>query len=173
MRPSTIDRLPESVRDLIGELRRNGRTIDEILDALRGIDVGVSRSALGRHTARVDAVGARIRESRAVATALVERYGEAPERRTARMNIELMHGILMRLLAPENGEPLELTPRDVAALATALRSLGLAAKTDVEREAEERRAFAAEAVTAVRRAGLSADTVDAVRKALEPMAEAA
>ena len=39
-RPSKIDRLPQELRDAIGDLRRQGRTIDEILAHLRSLGVG-------------------------------------------------------------------------------------------------------------------------------------
>ena len=57
-RPSTIQRLPTEVRELIAELREEGRTIDEVLEKLRELRLDVSRSALGRHVKQLDAIGA-------------------------------------------------------------------------------------------------------------------
>jgi len=56
-RPSSIERLPAELRELIGHLRERGRTIDEILAKLAELDVDVSRSALGRHVQHLDAAG--------------------------------------------------------------------------------------------------------------------
>jgi hypothetical protein len=71
---STVSRLPAEVRELIGRLRRDGRTIDEILAKLHELDVSISRSALARHTRKLDAIGAQLHHSRAIAEALVARF---------------------------------------------------------------------------------------------------
>jgi len=155
-RPSTIQRLPAEVRDLIGELREQGRTIDEILSKLRELDVDVSRSALGRHVKQIDAIGSEIRRSRAVAESLVRQYGEAPESRTARLNIELMQGLVTRLMFAEDGEVIQFEPKDAMMLATALQKLAQAAKQDADREVLIRKEFAKkldEAIAAAVEAG--------------------
>ena len=68
---SAVSRLPAELRDKIGELRRNGRTLDEILAALHVLEVKISRSALYRHLRKFDAIEARLQSSRAIAEALV------------------------------------------------------------------------------------------------------
>jgi hypothetical protein len=132
--PSKIDRMPASIRELIGKLRGDGRTIDEILAKLQELDARVSRSALGRHVQKLDAIGEQIRRSRWIGEALIERLGDAPESRQARVNVELMHGLIMDLLAGEGGEPVELTPQNAMLLARALNDLARAHKSDAERE---------------------------------------
>lgn len=165
MRHTSIHRLPAVIRERIGALRREGHTIDEILTALGQVGVRVSRSALGRHTQRIDAVAATIEESRAVAEALVARFGEAgDDGRAARLNIELLHGLAMRLLSAEGG--VDLDAREVASLSSAVRSLTLAAKSDTERERTLRREIAERALETVAAAGVSADVEAAVRRAL-------
>jgi hypothetical protein len=57
-RPSTIDRLPAEVRELIARRRADGRTIDEIRATLADMDVRPSRSALARHISELDAADA-------------------------------------------------------------------------------------------------------------------
>jgi hypothetical protein len=94
-RPSTIDRLPGQVRELIGKLRQDrGLTIDEILDHLRQLDVEVSRSALGRHVKGLAKMGERLRRSRAMAEGLARQLGDAPGDQVARVNIELLHSFI-------------------------------------------------------------------------------
>lgn len=45
-----MDKLPEEIRDEIDRLRAHGHSIDEIIAALRELDItDISRSALGRH----------------------------------------------------------------------------------------------------------------------------
>lgn len=128
-RPSKIDRLPVEIREKIGELRRNGATIDEILAAL---DVAIGRSTMGRHIQKLDVIAARMQESRAVAEALVQRFGDAPESRVARMNIELMHGNLMGLLAGADGEAVTLEPQDAMFIGRCLKDLAQASKADAD-----------------------------------------
>jgi hypothetical protein len=54
-RPSTIDRLPAELRELVLAMRENGRAIDTILAELHQRGAQVSRSALGRRTKKIDA----------------------------------------------------------------------------------------------------------------------
>lgn len=155
-RPSTIQRLPAEVRELIAELREEGHTIDEVLEKLRELRLDVSRSALGRHVKQLDAIGAEIRRSRAVAEALVRRYGDAPESRTARLNIELMHAFINKLMISEDGDIVELNPQETMFVATAMQKLAQASKQDVDREALIRKEFAKkldEVVAAAEEAG--------------------
>lgn len=145
-RRSTIDKLPAELRELIGKLRQNGRTIDEILAKLNELSADVSRSALGRHVKQLDAIGEEIRRTRAIADAIVQRFGDAPESRTARLNIELMHGLVMKLMIGEgdDGKPVTLEPQDAYFLGTALQRLSQASKIDVDREVKIRERVKAE-----------------------------
>jgi len=144
-RPSKIDRLPGEVREEIGRLRERGHTIDEILAHLRSLGVGdISRSGLGRHVQEIDAIGERIRRSRAIATAIIERYGQGDEDKLARVNIELMHDMVFRLqTAEDDGQPVELSPLDVQRLSATLRNLQTSARADIDL-AKARKAWATE-----------------------------
>lgn len=134
-RPSSISRLPSELRDLIGRLREGGRTIDEILEKLRELDADVSRSALHRHIkTHIDAVGEKLRQSRMIAEGLIAKLGEGPSNHTARLNIELMHSIVQKLLITEDGEFVKLDQKDAFFLSKAMKELASASKTDVDRE---------------------------------------
>lgn len=178
-RMSSIDRLDPQVRELIGKLRRDhGCTIDEILAKLHELEVKVSRSALGRHIkTEIDEVGERMRRSREMALALVDRFGAEPDNRLARLNLELMHGVVMRTITataadPETGElkPVTFSAGDAMFLAKALSELSRAAKTDAERIVKEREAATKEAAekagAAAKARGLSAETVDFITTAV-------
>ncbi|MFN3749249.1 MAG: DUF3486 family protein [Sphingorhabdus sp.] len=176
--PSKIDRLPPEVREEIGRLRTDfGWTLDELLGKLRELGhTEISRSSLGRHTAKIDAVGERMRKSRAIAEALVAKLGDAPESKIGRLNIELLNDQIFRLVSAEevDGSEAELSAMDTMRLSKALQSLLSSAKADVDRiEKLEKRASekakveAAEEATRVARAkGLSKDTVEAIRFAV-------
>lgn len=175
-RPSKIDRLPPEIREAIGDLRRSGRTIDEILAHLRQLGVqDVSRSGLGRHVQELDEIGERMRQQRALADALVARFGSEPDDKLARVNLEMMHGLLFRFaMAEQKQEEVRLGPEDLMFLSSALKNIAAAGKTDVDRiqrlekrAAEQAKAEAAEAAVKVAGAkGLSADTVSAIRRAV-------
>ena len=62
----------EPRRDAIGDLRRQGRTIDEILAHLRTLGVAdVSRTGLGEHIRKWDAMAKALNGSRAAAEAII------------------------------------------------------------------------------------------------------
>jgi hypothetical protein len=190
-RQSTIKRLPPAIRDKIGALLDHGRTLNEILEHLAALDVHVSRSALGRYKQHIDKVSERIRRSREIAEAIVRNQGEAPESKTARLNIELLHGVMLDMLSqlPDltetgdikdgNGEDksgdaqsvlLTLSPRGAMEMAKAMDHLARASKQDadlISKLREEARAEAAEAVDKVaRKEGLSDEGRAAIRREL-------
>jgi biotin operon repressor len=184
-RPSSVDRLPAAVREAIGALRERGHTIDEILAHLADLQTEVSRSALGRHVKSLDAIGAQMKRSRVVAEALVRQLGDAPESKTARLNIELLHSavldVMMRAAEGEenDGRPvdgraqaaLDGNPEGVMMLAKALDHLGRAQKSSVDsvlaiekRAAERARVEAVKAVDEVAKAGgLTEETVATIK----------
>lgn len=174
-RPSSIDRMEPEVRDWIGRLREQGRTLDEIIAKLRELDVEAlpSRSALHRHLQKADAIAERLRKSRAVADVIVRRLGDAEPDKATRLNIELMHQAVFDMLSNdgEDGEPVVLEPMQVMLMAKALDHLGKASKDDVartvaieRRAAEKARAEAVTAMTSVaKKAGLSKERVEELR----------
>lgn len=178
-RPSTIDRLPAEIREAIGRLRDHGKTIDEILEHLRQMEVEVSRSALGRHIQGMEAVGERLRRSRAVSEALVRQLGDAPESTTARLNIEMMHSFVFDFMSSAEGEGANADaaaaalrePKAMALLAETTERLTKASRHNVEfiaaveKRAEERAKKAAmKAVeTVAKQGGLSGDTIAAIK----------
>lgn len=179
-KPSSIDRLLPSLQELIGRLRREGRSIDEIRAKLMELDVDISRSALGRHVKSLADVQRRMRDSREIANALVNQFGDQPDSKLAQANIELMHSVVMQTLThveeDEDGNPkaLILDPKEAMFLASALSSLSSASKsTDDRLEKAEKRAAAkataeaaAKAVTAARAAGVSKEGIAAIREAI-------
>ena len=165
-RQSTVRQLPHDIRDTIGRLLDEGRTLDEIRAALAALGAEVSRSALGRYKQHMDKVAERIRRSRDMAETLVRATKDAPESKTARLNIELLHAAVLDLTGgEEGGQPVVLDPQQAMYLAKALDHLGKASKADQElrvkiRE-EARREALEQAATAVEKAakqqGLTAE----------------
>ncbi|MGE4191802.1 MAG: phage protein Gp27 family protein [Pseudodesulfovibrio sp.] len=156
-RQSSIKRLPPAIRDRIGSLLDQGRTLDEILTHLESLDVQVSRSALGRYKQHIDKVSERIRRSREVAEAIVRNQGDAPESKTARLNIELLHGVILDMISqlpdgadnPDSDDAqsvlLTLSPRGAMEMAKAMDHLARASKQDADLIAKLREEARAEA----------------------------
>jgi biotin operon repressor len=183
-RPSSISRMPEPIRAEIGRLRTQGCTIDQILAHLRTLyGGGPSRSALGRHIQGLDKIGEQMRRSRTVAESLVRELGTVPESQTARLNIELMHSIILDVfMKAADGETIDeagkaaLTgdPEGLMLLAKALDHLGRANKSTIEAikmakaegiEIGKRLAAKAAEGEAVRQ-GLSVETIKAIKVAI-------
>jgi len=173
-KPSKADRLPGILKEGLAELWLSQRyTLDQIkgwLDDLAsgrrsmlppelatiaesvaiGTDDLPSRSGLGRHFKGLDALAERLQRSRTVAEALVKKLGDAPEDRTARLNIELMHSIVTDLVlasgAGEDGEAASVTfdAESVMFLARSLKDLASAKKADADVVLNLRKAMQAE-----------------------------
>ena len=167
--PSSVDRLPEEVREEIGRLRVQGRTIDEIMAHLRQLDVEISRSALGRHVKGMAAMKERLQRSRDMALALVDRFGTEPDNRVARLNLELMHSVVMQTITAtevdEDGElqPVTFDPENAMFLARALKELSSAEKTNTDRalavQRETAKTAANKAEEAMKSRGMSRETI--------------
>lgn len=182
-RPSSIDRLPAEIREAIGRLREHGKTLDEILDHLRAMEVEISRSALGRHVQAMEKVGERLRRSRAVSEALVRQLGDAPESKTARLNIEMLHSFVFDFLASAEeaegdtgaaAQAMLRDPKGVALFAEAVQRLTQASRTNADfvakvedRATARAKAGAAKAVEAAGRAqGLSSETIASIKASI-------
>ena len=132
-RVSGFRKLPPEVRDLIGGLREKGRTIDEIMGALKALDIAVPRATLGEWTKKIDAIAERMEQSRIMADALVRRFGDAPEDKTARLNMQMVHTVLNDVLKQAlSGADNKYSPNEVMQLSKALDHVTRAARTDAE-----------------------------------------
>ncbi len=156
---SKVLRLSPELREQIGALVAQGRTLDEITTHLRELGADVSRSALGRYKQSLDKVGEKLRRSREVAEALVQKLGAAPESKATRLNVELMHGALLDLLLKvneegdsENADAVTLEPMGAMLLAKALDHLSRASKADADLVGKIREQAAREAQARLDRA---------------------
>jgi hypothetical protein len=148
------------VREAIGAWHREGKTLDEILDALDdAFSVKISRSALHRHVKGLDKVLERLERSRVIAEAAVRRFGKEPESKTARANIELMQAAIQEIMGaeadPESGMVIA-KPMDAMLLAKALEHLTKASRHDAEYIGKIREAAAKEAAAKMEKAAKTA-----------------
>ncbi|MXX62974.1 MAG: DUF3486 family protein [Holophagales bacterium] len=97
-RMSRIDRLePELKRELDG-LLRSGVPQTEIIERLRAPlaaagEAPLSKAGLNRYSTRMEAVGARVKETRAIAEAWVARLGDEPTGEVGQLAIEVLRSI--------------------------------------------------------------------------------
>lgn len=158
-RPGKVDRLPPELRDLIGDLRSRGSTIDEIMTKLRELDpdVDIGRTGLATYLQRWAKMRERLLHSRGAADAIMEQLGkDGGDDRVARMNIQMLHAGIMELQNGEDGEPVQLDPKSAMMVSAALRNLVMAKKADQESTMALRRELAREAAEALTKAEKSA-----------------
>lgn len=167
-RNSSIDRLPSEIREKIGQLRQAGKTIDEILEKLKELDVDVSRSALGRHCKQLEEVSKSIRQSRIVAEALAKNFGDEGENKVSQVNIELMHSLILKMMVNNDGETITMDSKDAFFMASSLQKLVQASKQNVENVIQLRKEFAEKAAQAVEKAGkkkgISTENLDFIKR---------
>jgi hypothetical protein len=177
---STVDRLDPEIKKLIRDLWvDHGWRIDDIRAKLIELGKPVSRSALGRHVRTLPEVAKEMREAREMAESLAREVGTAGEDKLAELNIELMHGVLLRLLSngktSEDGESVTFGPEEVMFLGRAMKDLAAARKTDVDRvrareklieERAKQAAVAKVEEVAKTQRGLTADLVMQIRHAV-------
>jgi hypothetical protein len=151
-RPSKIDKLPVELKNLIGELRQAGASIDEIMGKLRELkpDIDISRTGLGVHIQDLDRMVENMQNSRAVADALAARFGNEPDTRISRASIEMLQSAIMKLMVTSDGSG--LASDELLQLSLAVKSLSAATKSDVETRAKIRREMADQAVKAAEKA---------------------
>ncbi|HHH12944.1 MAG TPA: DUF3486 family protein [Thiolapillus brandeum] len=183
-RPSTIDRLPPDVLEKLQELLRDPRVTQ--LEATRRINAileedgrpeRLSKSSVNRYAQRMERVGERLRQSREVAEMWIARLGAQPQGQLGHLVNEILRTFAFDLslqlqdgLAALDEETMPAAVKMVKELSIAIHRLEQAAGENVKREAEIReqaRREAAEAAEKVaRQGGLSADSVQEIRRAI-------
>lgn len=176
-RLSWLDRQPQEVRDLVAGMRREGRSIDEILCELGERGIIVARSTLARETKQIDEVGEYVRRSQAAAEAIMAPLAEAGEDRQMRALTAMLQSILFDFVAARagGGDTAEaFDGKEFAFLCRGLKDLGHARKMDadyldqIRRQAALRATEAAAdaAQTAARQRGVSEEGIEALTAAI-------
>ncbi len=172
-RVTKIDRLPAEIKAAIGQLRRSGHTIDEILAHLRSLGVqDIGRSSLGEHIKKqIDEIGAEMRRERALAEALVSGLGDITDDKLARLNVELAQGAVMKLQIALRERGSNLDAAEIELMSRAMRNVSAAAKIDFDRSekiearaaAKAKREAAETAAASMARRGVTKDTIKLVK----------
>jgi uncharacterized protein YicC (UPF0701 family) len=171
---SKIKRLPTELREAVEKLLADpALTLEQILDHVKSLGVETSMSALQRHQKSIATVGERIRRSKAIANALVEKFGEADDDKVARLNHQVIQSAIMDLLAvaDDDGAPVTLSPMQVMALSKALNELARAKRSETENTLKVRKETAKESAKAVdnvvsKMPGITKDMAAQIRQAV-------
>lgn len=164
-RKSAVARMDPQIREAVDAAIREGRaTIADIVAIIREMGGVASRSAVGRYMQRAEEQMQKFREAQEVARVWIGKLQADPEGDVGRLLAEMLRTMAFQTIGDmETADPLSL-----AQLAKALKDLASTDKLTADRILLVRREAAKEAadkVTTVARAkGLSAATVDELRR---------
>ncbi|WP_321532278.1 DUF3486 family protein [uncultured Desulfuromonas sp.] len=158
---SSIDRLPDDIREQLQELLRDPRVtqlqatekINAVLEA-DGHEGRISKSAVNRYDLQMREVGQRLQQSREVAEMWIAKLGAAPQGKIGNLVNEILRSLSFDLSL--TAADMKLDAENMPAVAGMLKDLALttmrlekAANLNVEREKEIRQQALAEAAKAV------------------------
>uniref|UniRef100_A0A6H2A539 Terminase n=1 Tax=viral metagenome TaxID=1070528 RepID=A0A6H2A539_9ZZZZ len=181
---SSVDRLPEDIREQLQALLRDPRCtqidathrINAILEA-EGHPDRISKSAVNRYVGRMEEVGAKLRETREIAQMWIGKLGAEPQGEVGKLLNEMVRTLAfkmaMRAHEGEDDEPID--PKLLKSLAISVYRLERAASENVKLEAEIRKRTLAEAAktagATAKRAGLSDEAAEQIRRKILGIAE--
>lgn len=155
---------------------RAGRTIDEIVEALRPLGVSISRSAAGRYVKRARETMKKYVEAQEVRKIWVEQFGKDPDGDIAQLLMQMLQSVAYGQLTAMSDQPADLSgedgvsPKHVALLAQAIKDLSSAQKTTADRILKVKQEMATKAVKEVEKVaksgGVTADTIAKLRAAV-------
>lgn len=168
-RASSIDRLPDALREAVDRAIREGRsTVDELVAMVNSAGHQVSRSAMGRHRKVSAERLARYRETQEIARDWMAQMKADPEGDVGQLLAEMLKILAFRtqMEMQEDGEAPD--PKQLAMLARALKDLGgtdqIKARLRRDAEAAARVAAANSAESVARDAGLSEAAIAKIRR---------
>lgn len=155
---SSIDRLPEDIREKLQELLRDPRVTQ--LDATREINTilekegdpnRVSKSAVNRYANRMEEVGAKLRETREVAKMWIGKLGSEPQGEVGKLLNELVRTLAFRaaMTASEADDDVPIDPKLLKSLAVSVYRLERAANENAALEDKIRKKTLQQAAAAV------------------------
>lgn len=149
-RQGKVRRLPETLRAQLHAMLDAGHTLDEISAHLKSLGADVSRTGIWRYKQQVDKVAARLRESRAMADAIMDRMGaEAATGKSGEALIQMLTTLTSDYLVRRLDDPeAEIEADELRSLARILKERAQAARAtqdymvkvreDARREEERR-----------------------------------
>ena len=169
---SSLDRLPDTLREAVDQAIADGATSDEITARIRADGEDCSRSAVGRYTKTMRDLIRQQQETDRTIRAWVQELGTRPEGGAGRILIETLQSMVLATMAALNGRDEPASLQELGRLSLILRRIEGTEK--LRREGERAEKAAAEKAKAEkaaekteRQGGLSAETVFAIRRAAE------
>ncbi|MFZ5760956.1 MAG: DUF3486 family protein [Thermodesulfobacteriota bacterium] len=172
-RPSSVDMMPDDIRDQLQALLRDPRVTQ--LEATARINAileeeghpKISKSAVNRYAVKMDEVGKRLRQSREVAGMWINRLGAEPQGKVGHLLNEMVRTLAFEAVLDFSEGDDKASPKMIKDLATAIHRLERASSENVKREEEIRRKALADAADQVakvaKHGGMSAATVQQIR----------
>ncbi|CUB06616.1 DUF3486 family protein [Marinomonas fungiae] len=174
-RQSSIDLLPEPIRDALHALLRDPavnqleatKRVNDLLEQEQS-DLRVSKSAVNRYSQRMDQIGEKMRQSRQIAEMWIGKLGNQPQGQVGKLLNEFTRTMAFEtaLSMSEGDEP--VPPKLLKELSLSIKHLEEAASVNEKREREIRRQMAEEAAqavdTAAKSQGLTADSVALIKQ---------
>lgn len=176
-RQSRIQQLPPAIKTRLDDLLRSGISQKAILDRLKPLlekagERPVSQAGLSRYATRMETVGRRIREARAVADACVGKLGQSHSNVGA-YTIEMLRTLVNDLVLKFH-EAGEVGADELKTVSITLQRIEKASNLNVAHLRAVRQEVAAAAAEAAggeaRRRGVSAETAAAIRQVIEGVA---
>lgn len=168
--PSSIDRLEPAIKAEIEVLFASGRTLDEIVQHLRGLlgERTPSRSALHRYKAKWADLRERLMAGRQMAEAFAAELGSSGQTDADQLAIELVSNLASRALADQVATDAEVDALELSRLARTVRQMVLArgnlAETERAIRAELRDRVAAALDAVEREATADSDPMEMIRR---------
>lgn len=173
---SSIDRLPQNLREKLIELLQNPAvTQKEVVELINGEagETVVSKSSVNRYKLRMDRFAAKTREAREVADAYLEKYGADSRNKLGKVTneyIRLMAFDLITDIEELRDTGGEIKPEDLSDIiykvSRAIKELEQAEKLNAQRESEIKAAVqkeTAEKVESVcKQKGVTSETKEAI-----------
>lgn len=174
-RASSIEQLPTDILEQLQTLLRDPRVsqldataqINAILEQ-EGTDDRVSKSAVNRYAVKMQEVGAKLQQSRELASMWIGKLGAAPQGQVGKLINEIIRTMAFdtAMHMSEGDEP--VAPKMLAQLALAVQRLESAANMNEEREkairAEAAKDAAATAEKSMVSQGMSQKAIDSIKK---------
>lgn len=184
-KPSTIEILPPEIKAQLQAWLQDPRITQaeateraNSLLELAGDPQRVTKSAVNRYAVKMEEVGAKLRQSREVASMYIAQVGAAPQGQTGLLINEMLRSMAFELSLKmqeadaEDPESMSATISQLKNLALTMQRLEQSATINVKRENEIKKAAreqalqdaAKTAVTEVKKNGLSDEAADQIRR---------
>ena len=163
---SSIDRLPDTLREAVDAAIADGDTIDEITARIRADGEQCSRSAVGRYAKDMRDLIRKQQETDRTIKAWVDALGERPEGGAGRMLIETLQTMVLATVAALNARDEPASLQELDRLSHILKRIESTEKLRKDRERAAEKA-ATDAEQPKRQGGLSPEAVAIIRAEVE------